>query len=174
MALGESAMPYELLTIIIVQLLTVYRRVLVTPSVAACHAAHCRAFRFRDLSCFVIFTHSPMSMAGNIDTISPENEAPISSSPPHKSSHDEYSPDRPPHVTSESSLFTSPSNRSNTTGNLPLDVRTAIQALYTEIYGRASQLCLVTHSKLSLILAHVVQRASTYDQVRLHLSAVCS
>jgi len=122
-----------------------------------------------------MFARSPTSLASNENPISASNnETLISSSPPRESSHDEYSPDRPPHVTSEYSLFISPSNRSNTAGNLPPDVRAAIQALYTEIYGEASQRCLVTRSKLSLILAHVVQRASTYDQVRLHLFAVCS
>jgi hypothetical protein len=39
MVLGESAMPYELLAIIIVQLSIVYRHVLVAASVAAVHAA---------------------------------------------------------------------------------------------------------------------------------------
>jgi hypothetical protein len=111
----------------------------------------------------MLFVRSPTSLASHEDTISASNnEALISSSPPHESSHDEYSPDRPPNITSASSLFTSPSNRSNTTGNLPADVRTAIHALYTEIYGEASQRYLVTHSKLSLILAHVDSRKIFY------------
>jgi len=111
----------------------------------------------------MLFVRSPTSLASHEDTISASNnEALISSSPPHESSHDEYSPDRPPNITSASSLLTSPSNRSNTTGNLPADVRTAIHALYTEIYGEASQRYLVTHSKLSLILAHVDSRKIFY------------
>ena len=56
--------------------------------------------------------------------------------------------------------------------NLPADVRAAINTLYSDIYGDESQRCLVTRSKLSLILAHVVQRASTYDQVGVRLSMV--
>jgi hypothetical protein len=51
--------------------------------------------------------------------------------------------------------YSSHSNRSNTTGNLPPDVRVPIPGLCTEICGKA--VGLVTRSKLSLILAHVVQ-----------------
>ena len=39
--------------------------------------------------------------------------------------------------------FTSPSSHSNTTGNLPTDVRIAINALYSDIYGEESQRCLI-------------------------------
>jgi hypothetical protein len=73
-------------------------------------------------------------------------------------------------VTSE---FISPSNRSNTTSNLLADVRVAIDALYSEIYGEESQCCLITRSKLSLILAHVVQHASKQELVS-HDLVVCS
>jgi hypothetical protein len=122
----------------------------------------------------VMSIRSPNSLASNRDPISTsDNEALTPSPPPRESSHEEYSPDHPSNVISVTTQFTSPSSRSNTTGNLPADVRAAINTLYCDIYGEESQRCLVTRSKLSLILAHVVQRASTYDQVRVHLSAVC-
>ena len=116
---------------------------------------------------------SPNSLTSNRDPISAsDNETLTPSPPPRESSHDEYSPERPSISISVTTQFTSPSNRSNTTGNLPADVRAAINTLYCDIYGEESPRGLVTRSKLSLILAHVVQRASTYDQVRVHLSVV--
>src|SRR6202035_5418498 len=39
------------------------------------------------------------------------------------------------------------------------DIRNEIHALYTKIYSEGSQWCLVTQSRLSLIVAHIVQRA---------------
>jgi hypothetical protein len=118
-------------------------------------------------------TRTPTS--SNADRVSPsDNEGLISSSPPRESSHDEYSPERPSIAISATSQFTSPSNRSNTTGNLPADIRNEIHALYKKIYGEGSQRCLVTHSRRSLIIAHVVQRASRHEQVRYHLSIMCS
>jgi len=118
---------------------------------------------------------SPNSPASNRDPISAsDNETLTPSPPPRESSHDEYSPDHPSNAISVTTEFTSPSSRSNTTGNLPADVRAAINTLYSDIYGEDSWRCLVTRSKLSLILAHVVQRASAYDQVRVHLSVVRS
>ena len=116
---------------------------------------------------------SPNSLANNTDPISAsDNETLTPSPPPRESSHEEYSPDRPSNAISVTTEFTSPSSRPNTTANLPADVRAAINTLYSDIYGDESQRCLVTRSKLSLILAHVVQRASTYDQVGVRLSVV--
>jgi len=118
---------------------------------------------------------SPNSLASNRDPISAsDNEALTPSPPPRESSHEEYSPNCPSNAISVTTEFTSPSNRSNTTNNLPSDVRLPINTLYSDIYGEGSQRCLVTRSKLSLILADVVQRASTYDQVRVYLSLVLS
>jgi hypothetical protein len=135
--------------------------------------AETNPFRSEDCS-RVMSIRSPNSLASNRDPISTsDNEALTPSPPPRESSHEEYSPDHPSNAISVTTQFTSPSSRSNTTGNLPADVRAAINTLYCDIYGEESQRCLVTRSKLSLILAHVVQRASTYDQVRVHLSAVC-
>jgi hypothetical protein len=117
-----------------------------------------------------MFVRSPNSLASNRDPISAsDNEALTSSPPPREGSHDEYSPERPSNAISVTTQFISPSSRSDTTGNLPADVRTAIHALYTEIYGEGSQRCLVTRSKLSLIVAHVVQRASKHHLVSHHL-----
>jgi len=118
-------------------------------------------------------TRSPTSPASNADRVSPsDNEALISSSPPRESSHDEYSPERPSISISVTTQFTSPPNHSNTMSNLPADIRNEIHALYTKIYGEGSQWCLVTQSKRSLIVAHVVQHASRHDQVR-YLSSIC-
>ena len=117
-------------------------------------------------------TRPPTSVVSNADRVSPSDNQVILSSPSRESSHDEYSPERP--SISVTTQFTSPSNRSNTTGNLPADIRNEIHALYTKIYGEGSQRCLVTQSRLSLIVAHVVQRASKHDQVRYHLSVVHS
>jgi len=130
----------------------------------------------RSTNCIELMSvRSPNSLASNRDPISASDNEPLTSSPPpRESSHDEYSPERPSNAISVTTEFTSPSNRSNTTNNLPSDVRLAINKLYSDIYGKESQWCLVTRSKLSLILAHVVQRASTYDQVRVHLSLVRS
>ena len=126
--------------------------------------------RKSSLNCQLMSIHSPNSLASNGDPISTsDNEILTPSPPPCESSHEEYSPDHLSNTISVTTEFTSPSSRSNTTGNLPTDVRIAINTLYSDIYGEESQRCLVTCSKLSLILAHVVQRASTYDQVGVHL-----
>lgn len=112
-------------------------------------------------------TRSPTSLAGDSrDPVSAyDNEALTPSPGPRESSHDEYSPECPSNAISVTTQFTSPSNRSDTTSGLPADVHTAINALYTKIYGEASQRCLVTRSRRSLVVAHVVQRASKQDQV---------
>src|ERR1700735_2973446 len=100
-------------------------------------------------------SHSPTSLASNADRVSlSDNEALISRSPPRESSHDEYSPERPSIPISVTTQFTSTSNRSNTTGSLPADIRNEIHVLNTKIYGENSQRCLVTQSRLSLIVAH--------------------
>jgi hypothetical protein len=123
----------------------------------------------------IMLTRSSTSLASNADRVSPsENEALISSSPPRESSLDEYSPECPSIPISVTTQFTSPSNRSNTTGSLPANIRTEIHALYTEIYGEGSQRCLVTQLRRSFIVAHVVQRVSRHDQVIYHLSVMCS
>jgi len=128
----------------------------------------------RSLNFRLMSVRSPNSLASNRDPISASDTEALTPSPlPRESSHEEYSPDRPSNAISVTTEFTSPSSRSNTTGNLPADVRAALNTLYSDIYGEDSWRCLVTHSKLSLILAHVVQRASAYDQVRV-LSVVRS
>jgi hypothetical protein len=115
------------------------------------------------------------TMASNASRISPsDNEALISSSPARESSHDEYSPERPSIPIPMTTQFSSQSNCSNTTGNLPAHIRNEIHSLYTKIYGEGSQRCLVTQSRLSLIVAHIVRRAIRHDQVRYHLSVVRS
>ena len=91
------------------------------------------------------------SLASSRDLVTP-------SPPPEESSHDEFTPERP--SKSVVSEFISPSTRSNTTANLPSYVRIAINNLYRKIYGEDPLRCLVTRSKLSLIMSHIVQRAS--------------
>src|ERR1700683_4704911 len=109
--------------------------------------ANCRLMSIRSLN----------SLAINRDLISAsDNETLTPSPPPRKSSHEEYSPDHPSNAISVTTEFTSPSSRSNTTGNLPADVCAAINTLYSDIYGEDSWRCLVTHSKLSLIVADIV------------------
>src|SRR5882762_7847713 len=110
------------------------------------------------------------------------NMLPISSSssrdlvtlspPSRESSHDEFTPERP--SKSVASEFISPSTRSDTTSNLPSYVRTAINTLYEEIYGADPLRCIVTRSKLSLIISHAVQRASKPFMVSHDLSVVRS
>jgi hypothetical protein len=94
------------------------------------------------------------------------------SPPPEESSHDEFTPERP--SKSVASEFISPSTRSDATSSLPSYVRTAINTLYKEIYGADPLRCLVTRSKLSLIISHAVQRASKPFMVSHDLSVVCS
>jgi hypothetical protein len=106
---------------------------------------------------------SPDSLASSRYLVTP-------SPPPQESSHDEYTPERLSNAKSTTSQFISPSARSDTIGSLPSDVRAAIHTLYKEIYGEGSQRCLVTQSALSLIIAHVVQRASKQHQVSHDLS----
>jgi hypothetical protein len=134
-------------------------------------------------ACFLTLTHASLrlmsisslnSLAINKNLSASDNETLTPSPPPRESSHEEYSSDHPSNAISVTTEFTSPSSRSNTTGNLPADVRATINTLYSDIYGEDSWRCLVTRSKLSLILAHVVQRASKYDQVRVRLSVVHS
>jgi hypothetical protein len=107
--------------------------------------------------------NSPASSRGLASTS--DNEPHTPSPPPQESSHNEYTPEHSSHAESTTSQFISPSTRSDTTGSLPSDVRAAIHELYKEIYGEDSQRCLVTLSKRSVIIAHVVQRASKHHQV---------
>jgi hypothetical protein len=98
---------------------------------------------------------------------SPSN-AHESSSPQHSSSHDEYIPspgNTPPPLSSASDVHTTPSHRSST-ANVSHNARKALRKLYKRIYGHDSKRCLVTQKEESVVIAHIVRRASKPDQVR--------
>jgi hypothetical protein len=107
----------------------------------------------------------PIYSASSRDHVTP-------SPPSGESSHDEFTPEHP--SKSVASKFISPSTRSDTTSNLPSYVRTAINTLYKEIYCADPLRCLVTRSKLSLIISHAVQRASKPFMLSHDLSVVRS
>ena len=113
-------------------------------------------------------THYPNSLASRDLESTSDNEALTCtpSPPPRESSHDEYTPERPFNARLVTGTqFVSPSSHADTIGSLPSDVRAAIHELYKEIYGEDSQRCLVTLSKRTVTIAHVVQRASKHHRV---------
>jgi hypothetical protein len=98
------------------------------------------------------------------------NNAHESSSPQRSSSHDEYIPssgNTPPPISSASDVHTTPSHRSRA-ANVSQHTRDELQTFYDRIYGHDSRRCLVTQKEESVIIAHIVRRASKPDQVRLY------
>ena len=86
----------------------------------------------------------------------------LTPSPPvQQDSHDAYTPTR---RFTHSTSWTTPSQRSHT-ASISSSAREALDRLYNSIYGEDSLRCLVTQSNQSLNIPHVVQRASTSDDV---------
>lgn len=68
---------------------------------------------------------------------------------------------------SASTVFTTPSHRSNLA--LSGETRNELDKLYILVYGEDSKRCLVTQGEQSLNAAHVVQRASKSHQASIFL-----
>jgi hypothetical protein len=82
--------------------------------------------------------------------------------PQDDSSHDEYTPT---HQSIRSgTVWTTPTQRSNT-ASIATAARTALDNLYTRIYGQDSIRCLLTQGEGALQVAHAVQRASKSSEV---------
>jgi hypothetical protein len=97
------------------------------------------------------------------------------SSPQRSSSRDEYNPSHdntPPLVSASISsaldVHTTPSHRYSS-ATVSRNTRDALHTFYERIYGHDSKRCLVTQQKESLVIAHIVQRTSSPDQVRVVL-----
>jgi hypothetical protein len=99
------------------------------------------------------------------------NYAHGTSRPRRSSIHDEHNPSLDntspleSAVSSASDLHTTPSDRYSS-GTVSRTTRDALHTFYERIYGRGSKRCLVTLKKKSLVIAHIVQRTSSPDQVR--------
>ena len=86
----------------------------------------------------------------------------LTPSPPvQEDSHDEYTPTR---KSTHGTSWTTPSQRSHT-ASISSSAREALDRLCKSIYGEDYLRCLVTQSNESLNVPHVVQRASTSDEV---------
>ena len=87
------------------------------------------------------------------------------------SSHDEHNPsldNTPPlesTIGSVSDVHTTRSHRYSS-GTVSRTTRNALHTFYKRIYGHDSKRCLVTQKKKSLVIVHIVQRASSPDQVQ--------
>lgn len=76
-----------------------------------------------------------------------------------------YTPTRQPTASAASTVFTTPSQRSNL-GEFSSVTRQALDKLYTLVYGENSRRCILTQVPTPLNAAHVVQRATKSHQVR--------
>lgn len=65
----------------------------------------------------------------------------------------------------EYSSVSSSSVSRNSINQISSSVRAAMDALYVECYAKEDPRCLITHSRMSIDLAHVIQRESDPDEV---------
>ncbi|KAF8503723.1 hypothetical protein F5888DRAFT_1800012 [Russula emetica] len=116
---------------------------------------------------------APESAYGEPTSPNYAHEIETSSPPQRSSSRDEYNPSHdnaPPLVSaisSASDVHTTPSHRYSSAA-VSRNTRDALHTFYERIYGHDSKRCLVTQQKESLVIAHIVQRTSSPDQLSLY------